>query len=227
MKKRFTKIAALLMILCLLLALCGCGKDNSQQAGFQQNGGQGGTQSAPVSEPLGNGFTYNHAAEAGFGMGADTLADIESRFGAPAESTTDEYSSLKLITATYDWGVFEFESDGTTEPVLTYAEITDSAAAPCGLAFGTQIADCAERVYTGSGSLVGGETQQVLLYGQVGAVPSGFYSYLTAEYTSTSTDDTYSLEYFADAYESGRIVDYTLYFNGEGQLIRYCLRYGE
>ena len=223
MKRTILRCFAAFLAVAMLLCLVGCGKDDGNQFSGSAAGGSG---NQTTSEPIGQGFTANHAAEAGFGMGTDTLADITTRFGQPLSVDTNEYSSLTLVTAFYDCGVFEFEGTDGATPVLTYAEISSSFAGPHSLSFGSSIEQCADTVYAGSSSLFAGYPQQrIQLYGSEGVLPNGNYTFLTIEYTSSSTADTYALNYYAESYEPGRSITYTLYFDGAGKLIRYSLRY--
>lgn len=223
-------LAAALTFSLLMFTAAGCGKDKENGASpVGTADGSGSQQTVPAddqSEPVGKGFTANHAAASGFGMGSDTLADITTRFGQPDSSDRQDYSSLTLITANYPFGVMEFESDGTFEPVLTYVEIGGLRDAPCSLTLGSDIAECADTIYTGSSALFEGlPSDRIMLYGSEGSAPNGIYTFLTMEFVSSTSDDTYSLDYLADSYEDGKNINYTLYFDEQGKFIRYTLRY--
>jgi len=151
--KGMTRIFSVITAVIMLFCITACGKDEGGGSyyGPGQNGGAGGSDQT-FSEPSGMGFSQNHAVEAGFGIGMDTLEDIIGRYGQPIEQTTDEYTSVTISSAVYDFGRFEFEGAPGTVPVLTYVQIYSGKAAPCGIEFGANMEDAANKIFTGSGT---------------------------------------------------------------------------
>ncbi|MBQ9994687.1 MAG: hypothetical protein IJP17_08255 [Clostridia bacterium] len=225
MKRYAIKAVVLLLAAAMMLCICSCGKEDTNE--FTSSGAPGQTQGdGVVTEQTGAGFSHSHAVAAGFGLGSDKLSDISSRFGAPASSTTDEYTSLTLISASYPFGVFEFESTDGSEPVLTFAEITSDIIGPCGVTIGMDMKDAAELIYTGGGDIVASsQEQKVYFYGGDGSLPFGSFAVLTIEFTSSETDDFYALEYCAQAYDESKVTKFEMFFDEAGKLLRYTLRY--
>lgn len=225
---KFRRAAALAAAFALIIICTACGKDSSG-AGIQSYGGNNGNSGneQTLTEEYGNGFSQNHAVEAGFGMGMDTLEDIIGRYGQPNVLETNEYTSVTVAYAEYDFGSFELEGAPGATPVLTYVQISSQIAAPCGIDFGADIESAAEKIFTGSGSgLSTAAEQQKYFYGSDSAgAEYGRYTMLTIEFISSSTNDTYSLEYRADSYDEGKMTLYTLYFNAEHNMTWYTLRY--
>lgn len=221
-----TRIWSLIIAVVMLLSLAACGKDDgSNEFNSVPSGNVIGSQT--FTEPTGTGFSLNHAVEAGFGMGIDTLEDIIGRYGQPLEQTTNEYTALTVSSAVYDFGLFEFEGANGAAPVLTYVQINSQKAAPCGIGFGMNLESAANCVLSGSGDgLMTTPEQQIYLYGSdAPGEEYGRYTMLTIEFISSSTNDTYSLEYRADSYDEGHMVQYTVYFNAEYNMTWYSLRY--
>lgn len=223
---KLRRAAALAAAFALIILCTACGKDSGSGSGVQNYGSNNGN-AQTLTEEYGNGFSQNHAVEAGFGMGMDTLEDITGRYGQPDLLETNEYTSVTVAYAEYDFGSFEFEGAPGTTPVLTYVQINSQITAPCGIDFGADIESAAEKIFTGSGNgLTTAAEQQKYFYGSDSAgTEYGRYTMLTIEFISSSTNDTYSLEYRADSYDEGRMTLYTLYFNAEHNMTWYTLRY--
>lgn len=215
-------------LLCCLLAalmLCGtaaCGSEKEQQG----DPGTASTTTAALQEPTGAGFTVNHAAAEGFGLGIDTLDDIRIRFGDPVSVDTQEFTALTIVTAEYPFGQLIFNGTNGGKPVLTEVSISSVYNAPTGIAFGTDIETAVDTVYTGSSALLGGSYEHdVVFYGDGFTAPSGRFVWLTAEFVTTSSTARYAAEYVAAGYSDGATAKMTLYFNTDGQLINYTLSY--
>ena len=224
-KKVFMRVLSCAMAVLMLCSAAACGSDDSEQGGNAFNDSSVGA-SATVQEPTGQGFTLNHAVEAGFGLGSDTLDDIRVRYGEPAEVETQEYTALTIVTATYSFGEFVFNGTNGGTPVLTSVDMRSEHAAPFGIAFG-ELADTAvEKIYTGSAAMLGGNYEQnVAFYGDGFTAPSGKFTWLTAEFVTTTSTARYSAEYIASGYGDGMNAKLTLYFNTDGQLVNYTLSY--
>lgn len=221
-KLRAARFAAALCALAIILAaLAGCGGETVQPGGVGQTAG-----TTTMEEPLGAGFTQNHASAAGYGLGSDTYDDIIGRFGAPLSSESEEYTALTITTAEYPFGSFEFRgAKGETE-VLTYVGIHSDKTAPCGIAFGMDITQAAEIIYTGSTALLSDLSQQkIILYGDDASASSGVFNWLTMEYTSSSTAEKYSLVFTTGGYEDNKRLKYCLYFDTDYKLVWYELQY--
>lgn len=221
MKKRIIAIACAAVML-LSLAACGKEKTNEFNSGFQPVG-----QDQTFEEPTGTGFDQNHAVEAGFGMGADTVDDIIGRYGQPEEQSINEYTMVTVASLSYPFGIFEFEGAPGTTPVLTYVQINAQYAAPCGVLFGDNIEAAANKILTGSGSglMTAAETEKYFYGSDAAGVEYGLYKMLTIEFIGTNTKDAYALEYRTKGYEADRYTTLTLYFNGEYNMTWYSLRY--
>ena len=208
-----------------LLMLCGtagCGSKDKPEA----SGSSTTTTAAVLQEPTGAGFTINHAAAEGFGLGIDTLDDIRIRFGEPASVDTQEFTALTIVTAEYPFGYLVFNGANGGKPVLTEVSVSSTYYAPTGIAFGTGIEAALDRVYTGSSALLGGSYEHdVVLYGDGVNAPAGRFVWLTAEFVTTSSTARYAAEYVAPGYSDGATAKMTLYFNTDGQLINYTLSY--
>lgn len=220
-KKRITAVICAAVI---LLSLAACGKDNTNEfnSGYQPN-----VQDQPVEEPTGIGFDQNHAVEAGFGMGADTVDDIIGRYGQPEDQSINEYTSVTVASLVYPFGIFEFEGAPGTTPVLTYVQIDGKYTAPCGVAFGDNIEAAANKVYAGSGDglMTTMETEKYFYGSDTAGEEYGLYKMLTIEFIGTNTQDAYALEYRTKGYEADRYTTLTVYFNGEYNMTWYSLRY--
>ena len=225
--KTMIRFLSLLMAVCILFCCTACGEDSSSGSSYAPAQGDGTDSSQTHTEAKGAGFSANHAFEAGLGMGMDTLDDIIGRYGQPLEYSTDEYTSITVSYAVYDFGRFEFEGAPGTDPVLTYVQIYSQYLAPCGIDFGADIEDAANLIYTGSGDgLKSASEQQRYFYGDDSAgTEYGRYTMLTIEFISSATNDTYALEYRADSYDEGKMIMFTLYFNAEYNMTWYSVRY--
>ncbi len=229
---RIIPLVMLIAAIIAIMSMSGCGEDkqpvtygldSSDSSGGGQTGGVGGT----ITEPTGSGFTNNHAVEAGFGMGTDTLDGIKSRFGEPSSAEQQDYTASSVITAKYPFGLMELEGTPDSVPVLTYVNVTgDGAAAPCGIKLGDDMSSVADIMYKGSAKLIN-ETaeQQLILYGAEGDSSWGKYTMLTIEFTGSETPEVYSLDYVAPAYEPGKRTRLTFFFDTEMKCCRYTLRY--
>lgn len=212
--------AAALMLCCA----AGCGSDEPVINDF--NSGYYTEQSTVEQESAVTGFTLNHAIDAGYGMGTDTLDVIRGRFGEPTDVSTQEYTKLTIVTAAYPFGEFVFNGTDGGTPVLTTVTINQQYAAPFGIAVGADMQTALDAVCAGSFAQLGGSFEKNLtFYGDGYSAPSGSYTWLTAEFTSTTSTAKYSAAYIADGYEPGSTVKFTMYFNGEGQLVYYTLGY--
>jgi len=201
---------------------CGSGKDSNPTDTPVNSSVQ---QTVP-QEPAGQGFTLNHAIAAGFGLGSDTLDDAKLRFGEPTAVDTQEYTALTIVTADYPFGQLIFNGTKGSTPVLTSVSINSQHEAPMGIAIGDSIDSAVETVYTGSAAMLGGNYEQSLsFYGSNLGAPSGTFTWLTAEFTTTASTARYSAEYVTEGFEEGMIAKFTLYFNTDGQLVNYTLLY--
>ncbi len=217
------KIICCALALGLLLCSAACGKKQDTDTTPVQDGS---VVQAVTQEPLGQGFTLNHAVAAGFGLGSDTLEDAKLRFGEPTAVDTQEYTALTIVTADYPFGQLIFNGTKGGTPVLTSVSISSQHEAPMGIAIGDSIDSAVETVYTGSAAMLGGNYEQSLsFYGDSLGAPSGTFTWLTAEFTTTATTARYSAEYVAEGFEEGMIAKLTLYFNTDGQLVNYTLLY--
>jgi len=217
----------LLKYLCCALAavvLCtaaACGKDEPVGNEFNSNPVQ-----VTVEEPVGTGFTLNHAVEAGFGLGSDTIDDIRIRYGEPTEVDTQEYTALTIITATYPFGEFIFNGTNGGAPVLTSVDMKSQYAAPYGINFGDTVESAVEKIYAGSAAMLGGSYEHdVTFYGDGFTAPSGKFVWLTAEFVTTTSTARYAAEYVASGFGDGMNAKLVLYFNTDGQLVNYTLLY--
>ncbi len=207
-----------------LLCLCGlsaCGKEEEPSGGEFSS-----SPSVTVAEPTGTGFTVNHAVEAGFGLGSDTLDDIRVRYGEPLEVKTEEYTALTIITATYSFGEFVFNGTNGGTPLLTSVDIRSQLAAPFGINFGDKAENALEKIYTGSAAMLSGNYEQNLtFYGDGYTAPTGKFEWLTAEFVTTASTARYAAEYVAAGYGDGMNAKLTIYFNTDGQMVYYTLLY--
>ncbi len=224
--KKFKRISALLAAIAVLLCCAACGEDEGTNE-FNQSMNTGTGADQTVNERNGTGFTHNHAVEAGFGIGMDTLEDIIGRYGQPLEQRTDEYTSVTISNAVYDFGMFEFEGAPGTKPVLTYVKIYSGIPAPCGISFTAGLEEAANTIFAGSGTgLMSESAPQKYFYGSDSQGEEyGRYTMLTIEFITSETNDTYALEYRADSYDEGHMTIYTLYFNSEYNMTWYSIRY--
>jgi len=208
----------------MLCSLAACG-NSSVPAGNDFSSNNPGV-STEVQEPTGVGFTLNHAAEAGFGLGSDTVDDIRVRYGDPTDIKTQEFTALTIITATYPFGEFVFNGSNGGTPVLTSVDMRSDHSAPFGIAFGESVDSAVEKIYSGSAAMLGGNYEQnILFYGDGFTAPSGEFIWLTAEFVTTTSTARYAAEYIASGYGDGMNAKLTLYFNTEGQLVNYTLLY--
>lgn len=225
MKNRFLRrITCCLLAAFMLLTAAACGSDKDDSSA-DPSFGDSTTQTTP-QEPTGQGFTLNHAIAAGFGLGSDTLEDAKLRFGEPTSVDTQEYTALTIVTADYPFGQLIFNGTKGGTPVLTSVSISSQHEAPMGIAIGDSIDSAVETVYTGSAAMLGGNYEQNLsFYGSSLGAPSGTFTWLTAEFTTTASTARYSAEYVTEGFEEGMIAKLTLYFNTDGQLVNYTLLY--
>ena len=226
MKKAFVRAAAMLTAAAVLIICASCGRNTTNE--FNDGGA-----SAPnganqiVTEETGAGFSHSHAVEAGFGMGSDTPDDITARFGAANYQSYDEYTSVTVASLEYDFGYFEFEGAPGSAPVLTYLRINSTINPPCGCSFSQNIEQAANTIYSGSGEgLISAAESQIYFYGDASANSEyGRYTMLTIEFISSTTNDTYALEYRANAYEAGKMTSLCIYFDPDYAMTGYELRY--
>ncbi len=225
MKKEFINrviCCALAAVMLLTAVACGSEKDNNSNDPSVDSP----VQQSVSQEPVGQGFTMNHAIAAGFGLGSDTLEDAKLRFGEPTAVDTQEYTALTIITADYPFGQLIFNGTNGGTPVLTSVSINSQHKAPMGIAIGDSIDSAVETVYTGSAAMLGGNYEQNLsFYGSNLGAPSGTFTWLTAEFTTTASTARYSAEYVTEGFDEGMIAKLTLYFNTDGQLVNYTLLY--
>ena len=221
-----SKRSTLRSLCCLLAAitLCcasGCGKEEAPVVNEFSS-----EPAVAVTEPTGTGFTLNHAVEAGFGLGSDTLDDIRVRYGEPTEVDTQEYTALTIITATYPFGEFIFNGTNGGAPVLTSVDMKSQYAAPYGINFGDTVESAVEKIYAGSAAMLGGSYEHdVTFYGDGFTAPSGKFVWLTAEFVTTTSTARYAAEYVASGFGDGMNAKLVLYFNTDGQLVNYTLLY--
>jgi len=209
----------------MVLSAAACGSDKDTQPDSPAANGFTEQQPAP-QEPTGQGFTLNHAIAAGYGLGSDTLDDIKVRFGEPVSVDTQEYTALTIVTADYPFGQFIFNGEKGGTPVLTSVSISAQYEAPMGIAIGDGIDSSVETIYAGSAAKLGGNYEQSLsFYGDGLGAPSGTFTWLTAEFTTTASTARYSAEYVTEGFEEGMIAKLILYFNTDGQLVNYTLLY--
>lgn len=222
--KIFMRVLGCTLAVLMLCSAAACSSD-VPQGGNAFNGSSVGS-SATVQEPVGQGFTINHSIEAGFGLGSDTLDDIRVRYGEPDTVDTQEYTALTIITATYSFGEFVFNGTNGGTPVLTSVDMKSHYAAPFGIVFGESADSAVEKIYTGSAAMLNGNYEQnVAFYGDGFTAPSGKFTWLTAEFVTTTSTARYSAEYIASGYGDGMNAKLTLYFNTDGQLVNYTLSY--
>lgn len=224
MKKTSAKrIISCLLASLLLLSAAACGSDKENTPGDPAGNAPA---QVVTQEPTGQGFTLNHAVAAGFGLGSDTLEDAKLRFGEPTSVDTQEYTALTIVTADYPFGQLIFNGTKGGTPVLTSVSISAQHKAPMDIAIGDSIDSAVETIYTGSAAQLGGNYEQnVTFYGNGLGAPSGTFTWLTAEFTTTATTARYSAEYVTEGFEEGMIAKLTLYFNTDGQLVNYTLLY--
>lgn len=219
-KRALLKPLCCLLTAIMLCSFAACGGD--EPAGNEFND----PASSTVTEPVGTGFTLNHAVEAGFGLGSDTLDDIRIRYGEPSDVKTEEYTALTIITATYPFGEFVFNGTNGGTPVLTSVDMRSQYAAPCGIGFGDTADSAVEKIYAGSAAMLGGNYEQNLVfYGDGYSAPSGKFEWLTAEFVTTSSTARYAGEYVSSGFGDGMNAKLTLYFNTDGQMVYYTLLY--
>ena len=226
MNRWFIKKALCCVMAALMLcSASACGKDSGEQPGNDFSGNST-VATAPVQEPTGAGFSLNHAAAEGFGLGMDTLDDIRLRFGEPTSVDEQKFTALTIVTAEYPFGQMIFNGTNGGTPVLTEVSINSRYDAPMGIAFGTDASTAVETVYTGSAAKLGGNYEQnVTFYGDGATAPSGRFVWLTAEFITTSSTARYAAEYVAAGHTEGASGKMTLYFNEDGQLVNYTLSY--
>ena len=223
--KVFLRVLGCVTAALMLCSAAACGGSDSTAGGNAFNDPSAGA-SATVQEPTGQGFTINHATESGFGLGSDTLDDIRVRYGEPDAVDTQEYTALTIVTATYPFGEFVFNGTNGGTPVLTSVDMRSQYAAPFGIAFGDSADSAVEKIYTGSAALLNGNYEQnVAFYGDGFTAPSGKFTWLTAEFVTTTSTARYSAEYIASGYGDGMNAKLTLYFNTDGQMVYYTLLY--
>lgn len=219
--KRILCCALAALMLCSTSA-CGSDKEKQDAAGSTPAV----TEPVVTQEPTGAGFSLNHAAAAGFGLGSDTLDDARLRFGEPTSVDTQEFTALTIVTAEYPFGHLIFNSTNGGTPVLTEVSVSSQYDAPMGIAFGDSVESAVDTIYSGSAAMLGGNYEQdVTFYGDGFVAPSGKFVWLTAEFVTTSTTARYAAEYIAPGYADGANAKMTLYFNTDGQLVNYTLLY--
>lgn len=215
MKMKALALCCAIIAICCLL--CACGDDV----------GVIGSADGPTTIVVGqnvDGFTHNKAAAAGFGLGADTLADISARFGDPDDTIINERHASTAIEAYYPYGRFIFSGAKDETPVLIQCTISaEGLAGPCGVKLGMSLDQVAELVFPGGADIIkdAGYTD-VYLY-QRGSGDYGKFMLLTAEYQTTASTDISKIICSAPSYDDGVYTIFELYFNSAKELTSYVL----
>lgn len=210
-------IALICAVLALCFILCACGDDTGVI------GSADGPTTIVVGQEL-DGFTHNKAAAAGFGMGADTLADITSRLGDPDDTIVNERHASTSIEAYYPYGRFIFRGEKDATPVLVQCTISEAGlAGPFGVKLGMSLEQVADLVFPdGSDIIKDAGYTDVYLY-QRGSGDYGKFMLLTAEYQTTASTDISKIICSAPSYDDGVYTILELYFNSARELTSYVL----